>query len=319
MSQSRDVRQVGDRIEAVLGEMRATADPRLIGQAEELVRLLMEFYGAGLERAIEVVWADGEDQAALDRMVGDELVASLMLLHGLHPLSVEDRIQGALDKVRPYLGSHAGGVEYLGLDDEGVVHLKLQGSCEGCPSSTLTVKLAIERAILEAAPEVIRVEVPGVTDRPPAPILPSGSAPLTLYPNPKMNGTNGNGHAGPNGSNGHTLPTAQTGDSDGWAEVGGLAGLMPGMVMRTEVGGADVVVCNTGGAYYAYLNACARCGTAWTASGLDGDFLTCPTCQRRYDVRLAGRSPDDSTLHLNPLPLLAEAGAVRIAVMGGVA
>ena len=315
MSQGRDVRQVGDRIEAVLGEMRATADPRLIGQAEELVRLLMEFYGAGLERAIEVVWADGEDQAALDRMVDDELVASLMLLHGLHPLSVEERIQNALDKVRPYLGSHAGGVEYLGLDDEGVVHLQLQGSCEGCPSSTLTVKLAIERAILEAAPEVIRVEVPGVTDRPPAPVLPTGTAPLTLYPNAKVNGANG--HA--NGHNGHAMPVAEPGSTDGWTTVGGLAGLAPGTVISTEVGGADVVVCHTGGNYYAYLNACARCGSAWTASGLDGDLLTCPTCQRTYDVRLAGRSPDDSTLHLNPLPLLADGGAVRIAVIGGVA
>lgn len=104
MSQGRDVRQVGDRIEAVLGEMRATADPRLIGQAEELVRLLMEFYGAGLERAIEVVWADGEDQAALDRMVDDELVASLMLLHGLHPLSSRNESRMPSTKYGPTWG-----------------------------------------------------------------------------------------------------------------------------------------------------------------------------------------------------------------------
>ena len=51
----------------------------------------------------------------LDRLVADPLVESLLLLHGLHPLDVDTRIQRALDNVRPYLGSHAGGVEYLGV------------------------------------------------------------------------------------------------------------------------------------------------------------------------------------------------------------
>jgi Fe-S cluster biogenesis protein NfuA len=69
----------------------------------------------------------------------------------------------ALDEVRPYLGSHAGGVELVGIDPDGVVQLRLEGSCDGCPSSTQTVKLAIERAIEEAAPEVTRVEVENLT------------------------------------------------------------------------------------------------------------------------------------------------------------
>ena len=69
----------------------------------------------------------------------------------------------ALDQVRPYLGSHAGGVELLGVDAAGVVHLRLEGSCDGCPSSVQTVKLAIERAIEEAAPEVAGVEVENLT------------------------------------------------------------------------------------------------------------------------------------------------------------
>ena len=72
----------------------------------------------------------------------------------------------ALDRVRPYLGSHAGGVEYLGVDEDGVAHLRLEGSCDGCPSSTVTVRLAVEDAVVEAAPEVIAVEVEGVAEAP---------------------------------------------------------------------------------------------------------------------------------------------------------
>jgi Fe-S cluster biogenesis protein NfuA len=153
----RDLRAVGARIEELLGRLRATADPGTADTAEEVVRLVVELYGAGLERTVELAGPE-----VLERLVEDELVASLLVLHGLHPKDTETRVVEALDQVRPYLGSHAGGVELLGVAD-GVVHLRLQGSCDGCPSSTLTVKQAIERAIEAAAPEVTAVEVENLT------------------------------------------------------------------------------------------------------------------------------------------------------------
>ena len=67
---------------------------------------------------------------------------------------------GALDEVRPYLVAHGGGVELLGVDD-GVVHLRLEGACNGCPSSALTLKSAVEEAIMRAAPDVERIEAEG--------------------------------------------------------------------------------------------------------------------------------------------------------------
>jgi Fe-S cluster biogenesis protein NfuA len=156
--EARDLRVVGERIEELLGRIRSVGDPATAETAEEVVRLVVELYGAGLERTVERA---GPEVTA--RLVEDELVASLLVLHGLHPKDTETRVVEALDGVRPYLGSHAGGVELLGIDPEGVVHLRLEGSCDGCPSSTQTVKLAIERAIEEAAPEVTRVEVENLT------------------------------------------------------------------------------------------------------------------------------------------------------------
>ena len=102
------------------------------------------------------------------RLADDELVANLLLLHGLHPDDVETRVQGALDRVRPYLGSHAGGVEFLGVDEDGVAQLQLKGSCDGCAGSAATVHNAVERAVLDAAPEVVRVHVEGVVEPKPA-------------------------------------------------------------------------------------------------------------------------------------------------------
>ena len=156
--EARDLRAVGTRIEELLGRIRSAGDPGTAETAEEVVRLVVELYGAGLERAVELAGPE-----VTERLAGDELVASLLVLHGLHPKDTETRVVEALDKVRPYLGSHAGGVELLGVSPEGVVHLRLEGSCDGCPSSTMTVKLAIERAIEEAAPEVTAVEVENLT------------------------------------------------------------------------------------------------------------------------------------------------------------
>ena len=156
--QARDLRAIGERIEELLGRIRSVGDPGTAETAEEVVRLVVELYGAGLERAVELAGPE-----VTERLAGDELVASLLVLHGLHPKDTRTRVVEALDKVRPYLGSHAGGVEFLGIDPDAVVHLRLEGSCDGCPSSTQTVKLAIERAIEEAAPEVTRVEVENLT------------------------------------------------------------------------------------------------------------------------------------------------------------
>ena len=94
-------------------------------------------------------------------------MASLLLLHGLHPLDLEARVRQALEQVRPYLRTHGGDVELLGVDD-GVVRLRMQGSCHGCPSSAVTLKHTIEEAIYDAAPDVAAIEVEGVVEPPAA-------------------------------------------------------------------------------------------------------------------------------------------------------
>lgn len=163
MPETADPQSTGAQVEALLSELSQAADPRVAQRAEELVRLLTQLYGAGLERVMSIVEAEfGND--ALERFTSDELVASLLVLHDLHPKDTATRVQEALDRVRPYLGSHAGGVEFVDIDDEGVLHLQLEGNCDGCPSSTQTVKYAIEGAIEETAPEIARVDVQGMTD-----------------------------------------------------------------------------------------------------------------------------------------------------------
>jgi Fe-S cluster biogenesis protein NfuA len=125
--------------------------------ALELTRSLMELHGEALDRLMEIVAQAGDSGYALmDDFAGDDLVASLLLLYGLHPYDLETRVKKALDGARPFLQSHGGDVELLGVID-GTVRLRLAGNCRDCSSSTMTLKLAIERAIYEAAPDVTEI------------------------------------------------------------------------------------------------------------------------------------------------------------------
>ena len=140
-----------EEIDALLDQVE-TFPPREREVATELVQALLDMYGEGLSRIV----------AADSVPVEDELVAHLLLLHGLHPVPVRERVLGALDEVRPYLVAHGGGVELLDVSD-GVVRLRLKGACNGCPSSALTLTTAVEDAIAGAAPDVARVEAEGAT------------------------------------------------------------------------------------------------------------------------------------------------------------
>jgi Fe-S cluster biogenesis protein NfuA len=140
---------IGERVESLLAQLARQGGMAAAGTAEDLVRLLVDFYGSGLTRIVEIL---GDSPELMTRLTEDKLVESQLILHGLHPVDVDTRIETALDLVRPYLGSHAGGVAYLGIDDEGVAHLRLEGGCSGCPSSSITVRTTIEEAVIGAAP-----------------------------------------------------------------------------------------------------------------------------------------------------------------------
>ena len=116
----------------------------------------------------------------IDAWSREELVSSLLLLYDLHPVDTETRVLAALEQVRPFLKSHGGNVEFLGLVD-GVVHLRLEGHCHGCPSSTFTLRMRIEKEIYEAAPDVAGIEVEGVVPTP-AGAMPGRNGFVSLQP-----------------------------------------------------------------------------------------------------------------------------------------
>jgi Fe-S cluster biogenesis protein NfuA len=290
--------EVGQRIEQLLTRLTEHAEPEVVEAAEELAERLMDMYGAGLERVVALL----SGTEALRTLVSDSQVSGLLVLHDLHPDDTATRAATALESVRPYLGSHAGDVELLGVasEPEGpVVRLALRGSCESCPSSTVTVRTAIETALASACPEVVRVDVEGMT---PA-AAPAG------------------GH--------RDLPLVQIGsgpppERPTWVVLDPPS-LRPGQCALLDAAGHPVLVALPAdangsdgafdGAIVAYADGCGACGATLAGSVLDGATLHCPHCAARFDLRHAGRStttPDGPGLQ--PLPLVRRAGRWQLAL-----
>jgi Fe-S cluster biogenesis protein NfuA/nitrite reductase/ring-hydroxylating ferredoxin subunit len=267
-------------------------------RAEELVRLVVELYGAGLERVMELAYDAGAlSDELLEAMAGDQLVSSLLLVHGLHPYGVDDRVQRALDEVRPYLGSHGGDVRLLEVTDDGVVRLEMLGSCDGCASSAVTLELAVDGAIRAAAPEIVAIEVAS-SEAPKAGGTVIGIDQLTSRI-----------HA-------HEPPAEVS-----WKPAAKIDELAVGAMRRTTVSGLDVLLCRLQSGFYAYRDACAGCGANFEGAGLQrapsspgSAVLTCLACGTHYDIRRAGADVEDPARHLDPVPLLERDGVVEVAL-----
>jgi Fe-S cluster biogenesis protein NfuA/nitrite reductase/ring-hydroxylating ferredoxin subunit len=275
------------RIETLLGEIETLADPNARSRAAEMAQVLLELYGEGLARVMEVVAKAEERERIFKGFAEDELISHLLLLHGLHPLDLETRVVLALEEVRPYLLSHGGNVELLGIEGD-VARVRLQGSCDGCPSSAVTLKLAIEEAIQKAAPDLEGVEAEGMTEPPPKPATTFVAGP-TLRRKKKQ----------------------PEDDGTSWTVVGGLPQLSGGGTLVKEISGEPVLFLKLGDDFYAYRHLCPGCGESLEEGSLKEAELTCPGCGHRYDVRRAGTCLDDPQLHLEPIPLLVSEVAVE--------
>jgi Fe-S cluster biogenesis protein NfuA len=157
MIQQHELQQQLHRVEELILTLEKNADPASRAVARELVQLLLELHGAGLERMLEITSESGAlGNEIIDRFGQDELARSLLLLHGLHPLDLASRVAEGLDSIRPYLSSRNAGVELVSITD-GAVRTRLIGSAHGCTASSL--KSAIEEALAKAAPDLISITV----------------------------------------------------------------------------------------------------------------------------------------------------------------
>jgi Fe-S cluster biogenesis protein NfuA/nitrite reductase/ring-hydroxylating ferredoxin subunit len=297
-------RTAGDRIQTLLDSCAASG-AAAYERAQQLVREVVGLYGAGLERIMELAQASDQAPSLAERLATDDLVASLLLVHGLHPHDVHRRVSDALDRVRPYLGSHGGDVDLLEvvpgtMPGELTVRLAFKGSCKSCPSSAVTLELAVEDAVRAAAPEISSIEVVAA-----APTDEAANAQSVIPAESLLAHVHSNAP-----SNGHSATT--------WYAVPEMAELAPGEVAGFRIDGdaeTVVVACRVGDQLFAYRDHCPVCDDSLAGAELDGALLRCPRCRSDFDVVHAGAGvADPSQGHLDPIPLLTRDGLLSVAL-----
>jgi Fe-S cluster biogenesis protein NfuA/nitrite reductase/ring-hydroxylating ferredoxin subunit len=272
--------RAGSRIQELVAQIDALPNSPARVLFQECLESVLAFYGHGLERILQLVANAGPDgQKIYHDLIHDNVVRGLLIIHDLHPVDIETRLRDALDKVRPYLRSHGGNVELISLTND-VARLRLQGTCKSCASSTVTLELAIRHAIEEACPDLIGFEVEGA---------PPQSAGATVAPHPQR--------ATPN-----------------WIVIDHALQLDDGAGMSVRVGDLRLVICKVNGDLYAYRNNCPTCNMPLNTRMLDSGLLQCGL-GHQYDVRQAGRCPDNPNVHLDPFPLLILDDVVKVAVV----
>jgi Fe-S cluster biogenesis protein NfuA len=160
------------QLEMRILEVENGADPGERDRLHELVRTVLEWHGAALARLLELITHAGESGRQILQDAGqDELVGSLLLLHGLHAQDLESRVGQALDQVRPFLHSQGADVELTAIAED-AVRLRLRPGGGSYPATVQTLRAAIEEAICAAAPDVYDIEfVDGSPARLPLPLL----------------------------------------------------------------------------------------------------------------------------------------------------
>jgi len=276
------------RVQDLQARLASSGDPATRLVAEELVSAVVQMYGGGLERIVELLHAGGEEGERVAAALGDDpLVATLLLIHDLHPVPLDVRVDQALEHVRPYMESHGGNVELLSLED-GVARIRLEGSCSDCSASAVTLELAIKQALEQSAPDLDGLEVEGVVENE-SPAANGGTHPVSI------------------------VSADAAARSPTWVELNRLE-VPAGEMVAADAAGSPIVIANVDGTLLAYRDTCAACGGALHGGELQQGVLRCPECARTFFLPRAGRSMDDERLQLEPVPLLREDGSVKVAV-----
>jgi hypothetical protein len=158
-----------DKIEELVRQAEAIPDAKARSVTIDLLKAVLDFHAAGLERMMDMVFDSGPaGEAIAERIVADDLTSSMLLLHNLHPDNVETRVARAIEKLEEVFFSLGVKLSLVGIEGDLVrLHFESQRTWSGAP-----VKGSIEKAIFQAAPEITSVVIEGLKEALPAGFVP---------------------------------------------------------------------------------------------------------------------------------------------------
>lgn len=158
-----------DKIEDLVRQAESISDSKLRTITVDLLRAVLEFHAAALERLMDLVFASGPaGEAMVERIAADDLASSMLLLHNLHPDDLETRILRAVQKLQEMFISLGAKLSLIAIEESTVrLHFESQRTWSGTP-----VRASVEKAIYQAAPEITTVILEGLKEPPSAGFVP---------------------------------------------------------------------------------------------------------------------------------------------------
>jgi nitrite reductase/ring-hydroxylating ferredoxin subunit/Fe-S cluster biogenesis protein NfuA len=220
--------------------------------AEAYKRALEALHGEALRRLIRALKSNPAAYAAMKQAVGDEVVYAVLRRHGLLKPSLDERLNDALEAVRPMLATHGGDVAIVKIEPPRV-EVKFSGTCDGCAASALTFQAGVKKAIQDACPEITEVvQVKGLAP----------GAKNTSYQSPFASK-----------------------DTQEWIPVGALNDIPDGQVRHLEAGDRRVFLFRNARDVTCFDDECAHMGSPIASGSVANGILTCPRHRFRYDLR----------------------------------
>lgn len=271
--------QLTQRLDRLVQLFEHHPDEQVRAQVMELLALVDALHRGGLGRIVENLAPERYEE-----LLHEPAVNTLLTLYDLAPLDPLEQVEMVLDGVRPYLNSHGGMVEALKVED-GVVHLRLGGSCNGCAASNQTLQRVIETALREGFAGFQAIEVH-------EPAQPSNKRFLPVI----------------------SATQAAKLNKPVFTAVGTPEIVPPGTLKGVEVAGTRVLLCNIAGEIYAYQNACPGSLLPLDVAQLQGTSLLCPWHSCVFDARSGKRLDNQQAGRLAVIPVAIRDGQIQLAL-----
>jgi Fe-S cluster biogenesis protein NfuA len=162
--EEKDFQNRVQKIGGLVHDLETIADPASRAAAKELVQLLMDLHGTGLERILDIVFQSGDQGArAIDELGQDPLVSSLLILYGLHPEELQTRVERKLHEIESKLHKMGAAAKLISVNG-GEVRVRATVESHSCGSTARTVQATVEEAIYEAAPDLTSLVMEGLQE-----------------------------------------------------------------------------------------------------------------------------------------------------------
>lgn len=271
-------RRVDDAVSAL-----ENLDPDARKVAEELQSAIEAVHKAGLVTIVRRMREDEGAREVLFSLVDDPVVHTLLSLHGILRPDPVTHANQVLEEVRPQLHSHGGDVTLVRIED-GTAFVRLEGACNGCSMSSVTLRNLVEDSLVQGVPAIMKVEV------------------VAAEPSPTLISVD-------------SLFAGRDPSAEGWVRMGPAAEVPVDDLSTATLNGVAVLMVNVGQRLSAYRNECAHEGLPLTDAVLDvaGGTLTCPWHGFCFDAT-SGECLSAPGAQLEQLPLRIDDGDIWVRV-----